>query len=205
MLPSRHLLRGLLLLTLPALSACSTHDSRLNSSATRYLGTGGTPFISQENSIAESKSYWDGDGVAGDPSIVINVGRQTASFYKGDQLVAVSAISSGRDGHETPAGEYRIIEKKKDHRSNLYGNYVDAAGNVVKKGIGIKIDPQPPGTKFEGAPMPYWLRLTKSGIGLHQGFIPGVPDSRGCIRLPEKMARVYWENAPLGTPVTIVH
>ena len=38
---------------------------------------------------------------------------------------------------------------------------------------------------------------------MHQGFLPGVPDSHGCIRMPEKMAKLYWDNAPLGTPVTV--
>jgi len=34
-------------------------------------------------------------------------------------------------------------------------------------------------------------------------ILPVVPDSHGCIRMPEKMAKLYWDNAPLGTPVTI--
>lgn len=188
-----------------ALGACADYDTRLNSRSTTYLGGAGVTTNSKEDSIAASKSYWDGDGVSGSPSIVVNIREQTASFYKGDKLVGVSAISSGRDGHETPAGNYKIIQKKVDHKSNLYGNYVDAQGNILQKGVGIKIDPMPPGAIFEGAPMPYWMRLTMGGVGLHQGFLPGVPDSRGCIRLPEKMAKVYFENAPLGTPVTIVN
>jgi lipoprotein-anchoring transpeptidase ErfK/SrfK len=188
------------------LAACASYDTRLNSSATSYLGTDGS-IISKERqaSIAESKSYWDGDGISGSPLIVVEVQRQTASFYRDGKLVGVSAISSGRDGHDTPPGNYKIIEKKVDHRSNLYGDYVDAAGNPVVKGVAVKTDPMPPGTTFRGAPMPYWMRLTSSGVGLHQGFLPGVPDSRGCIRLPEKMARVYFENAPLGSPVRIVN
>ncbi|GAB4180408.1 MAG: hypothetical protein Fur0032_21360 [Terrimicrobiaceae bacterium] len=188
-----------------ALGACADYDTRLNSRSISYLGGAGPSATSKEDSIAASKSYWDGDGVTGAPSIVVHIGEQTASFYKGDKLVGVSAISSGRDGYETPAGQYKIIQKKVDYRSNLYGNYVDAQGNILQKGVGIKIDPMPPGAIFEGAPMPYWMRLTTGGVGLHQGFLPGVPDSRGCIRLPEKMAKIYFENAPLGTPVTVVH
>jgi lipoprotein-anchoring transpeptidase ErfK/SrfK len=188
------------------LASCANYDTRLTSSSTRYLGTDGS-IVSIQNAagIAESKSYWDGDGVTGAPSIVVNTREQTASFYKDGKLVGVSAISSGRDGHETPAGSYRIIQKKPDHRSNLYGDYVDAAGNPVVKGVAVKTDPMPPGTRFLGAPMPYWMRLTNGGVGLHQGFLPGVPDSRGCIRLPETMAKVFYENAPLGTPVRVIN
>lgn len=188
-----------------ATMGCVGYDRRLSSRAVSYLGGAMATVQSREGDLAESKSYWDGEGISGQPSIVVNIPEQRALFYKDGKLVGVSAISSGRDGFETPPGDYKIIEKKRFHRSNLYGNYVDAQGNIIKKGIGIKIDPKPPGAFFDGAPMPYWMRLTTGGVGMHQGFLPGVPDSRGCIRLPEKMARVFFENAPLGTPVRIVN
>lgn len=188
------------------LSGCASYDSRLTSSSTQYLGTDGsivTKNSQMTKTYAESISYWDGDGISGVPSIVVSLGQQKASFYKGGKLVGVSAISSGREGFPTPPGNYKIIEKKESHHSNLYGNYVDANGNVVVAGVGVKIDPMPPGTRFEGAPMPYWMRLTNAGVGLHAGFLPGVPDSRGCIRLPENLAAKFFANAPLGTPVTV--
>ena len=53
--------------------------------------------------------------------------------------------------------------------------------------------------------MPYFMRLTNSGVGMHQGFLPGVADSHGCIRMPEKLVKIYWENAPLGTPVRVIN
>jgi hypothetical protein len=189
-----------------SLGACADYDRRLTSSSVRYLGTDGA-ILSQTTAagkIAESKSYWDGDGVSGAPSIIINLSEQTASFYKGSKLVGVSAISSGRDGFETPPGQYKILEKKIEYRSNLYGNYVDANGTVVVKNVSVKKDPMPPGTRFEGAPMPYWMRLSNGGVGMHQGFLPGVPDSHGCIRLPEKMAKIFNQNVSVGTPVRIV-
>lgn len=196
------------ILGLLSLTGCATYDGRLTSSSTQYLGPNGaiiTKNSQMTKNYAESISYWDGDGIPGAPSIVVSLGQQKASFYKGGKLVGVSAISSGREGHPTPPGNYKIIEKKEQHRSNLYGNYVDDAGNVLVAGVGIKIDPMPPGARFEGAPMPYWMRLTPSGVGLHAGFLPGVPDSRGCIRLPENMAQKFFANAPLGTPVTVTY
>jgi len=117
----------------------------------------------------------------------------------------VSAVSSGREGFDTPAGNYKIIQKNIDHKSNLYGDYVDAAGTVVVKNVDAKKDPCPPGAHFVGAPMPYFMRLTNAGVGMHQGFLPGVPDSHGCIRMPEKMVKIYWDNAPVGTPVSVVN
>jgi lipoprotein-anchoring transpeptidase ErfK/SrfK len=188
------------------LGACANYDTRLNNSSVKYLGTGSTVIDpSAKEDLALRKSYWDGDGIAGAPSIVISLSKQTASFYKGDKLVGVSAISSGREGFGTPAGNYKIIQKKVDHASNLYGDYVDASGNVVQKNVDVKKDPCPVGARFKGAPMPYWMRLTNGGVGMHQGFLPGVPDSHGCIRMPEKMVKIFWANTALGTPVTVLN
>ena len=105
------------------LSGCASYDSRLTSSSTQYLGTDGsivTKNSQMTKTYAESISYWDGDGISGAPSIVVSLGQQKASFYKGGKLVGVSAISSGREGFPTPPGNYNIIEKKESHHSYLY-------------------------------------------------------------------------------------
>lgn len=185
------------------LADCADYDTRLTSDDVTYLG-GGAEVVSRgkASTLAEANSYWDGDGVVGAPSIVIRLGEQTASFYKGGKLVGVSAISSGREGFDTPTGNYKIIQKNKDHASNLYGEYVDAAGNVLQKDVDVKKDPKPPGAIFRGAPMPYFMRVV-GGVGMHQGFLPGVPDSHGCIRMPEQMAAVFFANVEKGTPVAI--
>jgi hypothetical protein len=185
------------------LGACAGYDTRLNNREIKYLGTGG-PIIDPavKEGLALKKSYWDDSGINGPPSIVINLSKQTAAFYKGEKLVGVSAISSGREGFDTPSGNYKIMQKDLNHASNLYGDYVDASGNVVVKDVDATKDPRPPGLAFRGAPMPYFMRIT-AGIGMHQGFLPGVPDSHGCIRMPEKMARLFWNSAPLGTPVIV--
>jgi len=199
------MVRSILPIALLALGACANYDTRLNSSATSYLGTNGSIVSNQtQASVAESKSYWDGDDLIGPPSIVIDLNRQTASFYKGDKLAGVSAISSGREEYKTPTGRFKITQKNPDHASNLYGDYVDAAGNVVQQNVSVKTDPCPPGATFRGAPMPYFMRVV-GGVGMHQGFLPGVPDSHGCIRMPEKMVKIFFANAPQGTPVTIIN
>ncbi len=153
----------------------------------------------------DSVSYWDGDGVSGKPSVKIKLGEQRAYFYKGGQLVGVSQLSSGREGTSTPSGSYKIMEKDPDHISNLYGDYVDAAGNVVVANVGVNKDPKPPGTRFKGAPMPYFMRLTSGGVGLHAGYLPGYPASHGCIRMPEFMAESFFRAVSIGTPVTVTN
>ncbi len=110
--------------------------------------------------------------------------------------------STGREGHDTPPGNYKIIQKDPNHASSLYGDYVDAAGNVVQKDVELGKDPKPPGAIFKGAPMPYFMRIT-GGVGMHEGYLPGYPASHGCIRMPGKMAQIFFSNVALGTPVAV--
>jgi lipoprotein-anchoring transpeptidase ErfK/SrfK len=35
--------------------------------------------------------------------------------------------------------------------------------------------------------------------------LPGFADSHGCIRLPDRMAEIYFANASHGTPVRVVY
>jgi hypothetical protein len=191
-----------LILTL-LLSACASYDGRLNSSTTRYLGTDGTIIIRTSNaSLAERVSYWAGDNCPGAPSIVINIPQQKVYYYKAGKLVGLSACSTGREGHDSPVGHFRIQLKEKQHASNLYGDFVDASGTAVVKNVDAKKDKAPPGTHFQGSSMPWFMQFAP-GVGMHTGFLPGVPDSHGCIRLPDKMARIFFAVTPVGTPVTV--
>jgi hypothetical protein len=192
----------LLLTTLLFAGCAESEKSRLANPNTAYLGGGGY-LGGQPDSNYDPISYWDGDGVQGPPSVKIYLQEQRAQFYKGDQLVGVSQVSAGREGHDTPKGNYKIIQKDKDHASNLYGDYVDSFGTVVQKEVEVGKDPKPPGAVFKGAPMPYFMRIT-GGVGMHEGYLPGYPASHGCIRMPAKMAETFFNNVQMGTPVQIV-
>ena len=149
-----------------------------------------------------SRAWWKGDGVAGKPRIVINLSTQRVQYYKGKELVGVSPISSGRESHGTVTGSYRILDKDIDHRSSLFGAYVDKEGNVVQSDVDTRTDRAPPGTTYQGANMRYFMRIV-GGIGMHEGYLPGYPASHGCIRLPTKMAVIFFKETPEGTPVEI--
>ncbi len=168
----------------------------------RFISRG--TFAQQNMENVDEISYWDGTGSGGKPRIVIDLDQQRAYFYKGDQIVGVSVVSTGREGYDTPPGEFRITEKDREHVSSLYGNYVDQSGQVVMENVEADKDPRPRGTIFRGASMPYFLRI-HGGIGMHAGYLPGYPASHGCIRLPEKMAVQFFQNADVGTPVEIRH
>lgn len=151
-----------------------------------------------------SAGYWDGDGMSGAPSIVIDLTNQKASFYIGGKLAGMSPVSTGREGYLTPPGKFQIIQKSANHVSNLYGNYVDDSGNVVMSNVGVNRDARPPGSHFQGASMPWFMRI-HGAVGLHGGYLPGYPASHGCIRMPMDMAKTFFEHAPTGTPVAVVY
>ncbi len=152
---------------------------------------------------AMARSWWEGDGVSGSPSVEISLSKQTASFYKGGKLVGLSAVSTGREAGTTPTGSFSVTQKSRHHRSNLYGDYVGPDGQPVVSNVDVYRDKKPEGTTFLGAPMPYFMRIV-NGVGLHEGFLPGFPDSHGCIRMPEEMAANFFANVNVGTPVRVV-
>jgi L,D-transpeptidase catalytic domain len=112
---------------------------------------------------------------AGPERVVIGLSDQLAYLYRGDALVAVATISTGRDGRQTPTGIFNVLEKRPFYRSKKYDN----------------------------APMPFMQRIDQYGVALHGGFNPGYPASHGCIRLPVAFAKKLYTVTGIGTPVYI--
>ena len=112
-------------------------------------------------------------------SISIDLSSQKIYAKENGRVVFSGNISSGKKGHATPTGNFRILEKDKFHISNKY--------------------PEPKG----GAKMPYMLRLTNGGIAVHQGYVPGYPASHGCIRVPKSTALKLWRWSRVGTRVHV--
>ncbi len=149
-----------------------------------------------------TSGYWEGEDVPGRPKIVVHLSEQKAYFYKGRHLVGESTVSTGKPGFSTPPGRYTVLQKDKNHLSSIYGDYIDDEGHVIKSNIDNRKDRQPPGTRFDGARMPYFMRF-RGGYGMHAGYVPPFRASHGCIRLPERMARRFFNAAHDGTPVIV--
>jgi len=113
---------------------------------------------------------------AGPVEIVVSIPLQLAYVYRGGTLIGVTTVSTGRPGHATPTGRFPIMEKHREHYSNLYNS----------------------------APMPFMQRLTMGGIALHAGQIPGHPASHGCVRLPLAFARILFGVTQVGANVHIL-
>ena len=136
-------------------------------------------------------------------SIYISLSKQRAYLKIGEELAVDTPVSTGKRKGMTPAGTYQIIQKDANHRSNIYGNFVNSKGRIVRAGVSARIDSAPSGTHFQGAPMKFFMRLTNDGIGMHAGHLPGYPASHGCIRLPAEIAPLIYNSVKIGTPVVV--
>jgi len=128
-----------------------------------------------QKSLKAGQYLWRDEPGNGEPRVVISLSDQLAFLYKGSTLVAVSTISSGKPGKDTPTGVFPILEKQRFHKS----------------------------LKYENAPMPFMQRIDDYGIALHAGPLPGVPASHGCVRLPGEFAAKLFRVTEVGTPVYI--
>ena len=152
--------------------------------------------------LQPNADYWNDEGVSGSPKIVVSLSEQRAYFYKGKTRIGESTVSTGKRGFSTPPGQYRVGWKNKDHISTRFGDFVDGSGIVVKSNVDSRKDRRPPGSHFEGAPMPFAM-FFKGGYAMHQGYVPPHAASHGCIRLPRGMAERFFDAAPPGTPVIV--
>jgi hypothetical protein len=136
-----------------------------------------------------------------DTRVEIDLMQQRAYLLRGHHILMESPISSGRYGHLTEAGSYKLIEKEKNHFSSIYGQIVDASGATIVQDADVDMK-VPPGGKFVPAPMRYFMRF-HSADGMHAGYLPGYPASHGCVRMPERMAIAFFDAVEVGTPVNV--
>lgn len=140
---------------------------------------------------------------ADNASVEISLSRQRGLLLVDSCIAMDFPVATGKRSHPTPTGEFRIRGKEKEYSSNLYGKIVDAEGTVVIENADRRTDVPAEGTTFEGAKMPYWMRLTDAGVGMHVGYVPGRPASHGCIRLQRDTAVHLFGLLKVGTPVVI--
>ena len=112
---------------------------------------------------------------SGEAKVIIDLLTQRFYVYRGDKLVGVSTISSGKKGKETQLGFWEVHLKKVKGYSRKYDN----------------------------APMPYMQMYDKMGLAFHAGPNPGYPASHGCVRLPLKFAERLYGLTKIGTKVVI--
>src|ERR1700687_1069388 len=113
---------------------------------------------------------------AGEPLMaIVSIKSQHVTIYDAEGWILRAPVSSGTTGRETPAGLFSVVQKDKDHHSNLY----------------------------DDAWMPNMLRITWSGIALHGGPLPGYAASHGCMRMPYSFAENLFGKTQIGMRVII--
>ena len=136
-----------------------------------------------------------------DTAIEIDLRDQTAYLIRNGRAVLSTPICSGREGHLTEGGSFKVAEKERNHFSTLYGRIEDARGNTIVTDADADMT-VPPGGRFVPAPMRYFVRFNNA-IGMHAGYLPGYPASHGCVRVPEQNAIAIFNAVEVGTPVTV--
>ena len=147
--------------------------------------------------------WYDNQG-SGKISLSIDLGDQNVKVMRGNREIGWAYVAKGIEGRGTPAGTHRISEKLVKKYSNRYGWIENELGQVVNSDASPG-DPVGPGERYMPAPMPYWMRLTNYGIGMHIGHIPhpGEPASHGCIRMPKEFVPTLFNMVDIGTRVKI--
>lgn len=108
--------------------------------------------------------------------VVIDIGAQRAYLLKGGQIAFETPVSTGQGRTWTPRGTFAITEKVRQGKmSTIYK-----------------------------CPLPGWMRLGDTKVGMHEGVLPGYPASHGCIRMPIESAHFIYDHAPRGTVVQVV-
>jgi hypothetical protein len=131
--------------------------------------------ISLESPLVPGEYAWDDNGIpAGPQRIVVDLATETLHVYRGGIEIGRAFILYGADHKPTPTGTFRILQKDRDHVSNLYN-----------------------------APMPYMLRLTWGGVAIHGSEVEPNVATHGCVGVPDEFAALLFKGARNGDEVLV--
>ena len=159
----------------PALASLETPEAKAEAADAAMMARLDMEEVFGPKELKPGQYVWRKGSFEGEPRVIVSLSAQHAYLYRGDALIAVSAISTGTDEKPTPKGIFNVLAKKVMHRSQKYDN----------------------------APMPFMQRFDQYGTALHAGHNPGYPASHGCIRLPAEFAKRLYGVTDLGATVMI--
>lgn len=195
-----------LLAVMPAQGEDETTSSRYSHRSVVYSSKSGVirQYSPEDRVRYQLWNYtWKPDPTQPITRVEVRIGEQKVYVYQGDSVAAESPVTTGKPGHETPTGHYTILVKDIDHKSTLYGVFLDSRGYIIDSNAEVGEKP-PAGAVYDAADMPYYMRIRDDGVGMHAGYLPGYPASHGCIRLPHAFAELLFSNVSVGTPVDVV-
>ncbi len=198
---------------LPGCSMLGDFQKRMQSSAARKLGAAKAEQYRKAHADFRNQPGWRkqiyrqpellAQATPQNTAVEIALREQRGILLVNGAVAMDFPVATGRASHPTPRGSYKILDKKKDYASNLYGRIVSATGETLVSDADTREDAVPEGGSFVGSRMPYWMRITPTGLGMHVGYVPGRPASHGCIRLKQSAAVELFGILAPGTPVTV--
>ena len=120
-------------------------------------------------------------------SLIVDKQQKKLIWKRGSEILKTYPISVGRQGTETPEGEYRIVEKVKD--PTWYWMKEAIPAHSPKNLLGTR-----------------WLGLNHRGYGIHGTRTPksiGTAASHGCIRMFNRDVEELFSWVPVGAKVLI--
>ncbi len=120
--------------------------------------------------------HWDEAGVPPGPLVMtVDLDARVLSVFRGGYEIGATAVLLGTQEKPTPLGVFPIIWKRADHYSSTY----------------------------DGAPMPFTMRLTNDGVSIHGTKVEKGYASHGCVGVPTPFAKKLFQIAQLGDRVYI--
>lgn len=134
--------------------------------------------------------------------VLIDLSDQRAQMLVSDEVALDLPCCTGKPGKRTPTGNFKITSKIATKRSNIFGTLYKN-GKRVYGGDRRKYNGSY--DKYVGSALPYWMRLTDDGIGMHySGYVHRYPGSNGCIRMPKEAVKTIFTKTRVGTPVQVI-
>jgi len=125
--------------------------------------------------------------------VVVNLPERNIYLYRHGKPTDVYPVAIGMRGWETPTGDFRVANKRKNP-------------TWFPPKWAVQEEPVPPGP---GNPLgDRWMGLSTPGYGIHASNAPasiGRYASHGCIRMYPEHAHDLYAQVAVGTPVTIIY
>ncbi len=141
-------------------------------------------------------------GNSSNTKVRIDLSDQRGQLFVNEKVAMDFPCCTGKPGKRTPQGNFRITSKIATKRSNIFGTLYKNGKRVYggdRRKYSGSYD------RYVGSALPYWMRLTDDGIGMHySGYVHRYPGSNGCIRIPKDPVKIVFSKTKVGTPVQIV-
>lgn len=130
-----------------------------------------------EGSIRYGDWFWDESAAPATGTLVITIDLEARvlSVFRDGHEIGTAVALLGTPSHPTPLGTFPILDKNREYFSKKYNN----------------------------APMPFSLWLTRTGIAIHGSPVTNGYASHGCVGVPDPFAEKLFAAAKRGDKVIV--